>query len=163
VKVALIGPRGAGKTTLGPLLADALGVPFFDGDDVLESRSGQTIAELIDDGTFREREWDVTQELLRAPVGVIAFGGGAVMAPEFEPAAADWTLVLLTAESAVLAERIRLSSVARPPLTDAAADEEVAAIWEQRRNHYRALADFSASTDTLDVESVLASLVARLR
>ena len=44
MRVALIGPRGAGKTTIGAPLAEALGVPFFDADDVLEQKSGRTIA-----------------------------------------------------------------------------------------------------------------------
>ena len=163
MRVALIGPRGAGKTTIGALLADALGVPFFDADDVLEKKTGRTIEELFDDGTFRDREWEVTQELLRETAGVIAFGGGAVMAPQFESAVTDWTVILLTAEPSVLAERIGSADARRPSLTGADPVAEIAAVWEQRRNHYRALADFSASTDTLDVGSVLASLVAHLR
>lgn len=163
MKVALIGPRGAGKSTVGALLAKAFDVPFFDGDAVLEERSGRTIAQLFSDGTFREKEWEVTQELLRSPEAVIAFGGGAVMPPEFAAAANGWTVILLTAEPVVLAERIRQAGETRPSLTGASPDQEIEAIWVSRRNHYRALADFSASTDTLDVGSVLASLIARLR
>jgi len=152
-----------GKTTLGAPLADALGVPFFDGDLVVEQKTGQTIAKLFDDGTFRDREWDVTQDLLRVHEGVIAFGGGAVMASGFAAAVAGWTVVLLTAAPIVLAERIRSAGGARPSLTGAEPAEEIAAVWEQRRNHYEALADFSAATDTLDIGSVLAPLIARLR
>ena len=69
LRIFLIGYRGTGKTTVGRLLADALGWAFVDADDVLEAAAGKTIAEIFaDEGEagFRDRESAVLAELCRA-------------------------------------------------------------------------------------------------
>jgi len=80
--VFLIGMMAVGKTTIGKLLADALGYTFYDTDDVIRERSGADIPWIFDvegeDG-FRNREQNVIDELTRLPSIVLATGGGAVL------------------------------------------------------------------------------------
>lgn len=80
--IVLIGPPGAGKSTVGHLLAQRLGVGFTDTDQAIEERVGRTIAEIfVDDGepAFREIEERVVLEALQNESGVISLGGGSIL------------------------------------------------------------------------------------
>jgi shikimate kinase len=80
-QIILVGAPGAGKSTVGALLAKRLGVTFRDVDDVIVERAGRSIAEIFaDDGeaAFRVLEEQITAELLELP-GVLSLGGGAVL------------------------------------------------------------------------------------
>src|SRR3984957_1394832 len=79
--IVLVGFMGAGKTTVGRLLAANLGVPFTDSDHVIEDRAGKPIRQIFaDDGeaAFRALEHEVIADLLAGPDIVLAVGGGAV-------------------------------------------------------------------------------------
>jgi len=79
--IVLVGFMGAGKTTVGRLLAAKLGVPFTDSDHVIEDRAGRPIRQIFaDDGeaAFRALEHQVIADLLGGPDIVLAVGGGAV-------------------------------------------------------------------------------------
>lgn len=83
--VVLTGMMGAGKSHIGRLLAEALGIPFADSDRLVEERAGYRIAEIFArDGEvkFRSAEKAVILELLEQGVQVIATGGGALMDEE---------------------------------------------------------------------------------
>ena len=83
--VILIGPMGVGKSAVGRLLAQRLGVAFADGDEVVVDREGRVISDIfIDQGEpyFRAVEREVTLELLSTHTGVLALGGGAPMQEE---------------------------------------------------------------------------------
>jgi shikimate kinase / 3-dehydroquinate synthase len=78
--IVLVGFMGAGKTTIGRLLADRLGLPFVDSDLVIEQRTGRQVREIFAaDGepAFRVLEHEVVAELLDGPDAVLALGGGA--------------------------------------------------------------------------------------
>jgi shikimate kinase len=78
--IVLVGFMGAGKTTVGRLLAAKLGVPFTDSDHVIEARAGKPIPRVFaDDGepAFRQLEHEVIAGLLRGEDTVLALGGGA--------------------------------------------------------------------------------------
>jgi shikimate kinase len=78
--IVLVGFMGAGKTTIGHLLAERLGLPFADSDQVLEDRAGRPIRQIFaEDGepAFRALEHDVITGLLDGPPMVLALGGGA--------------------------------------------------------------------------------------
>ena len=83
--VFLVGPMGAGKTTIGRLLAKQLGRTFVDSDWYIESQTGADIAWIFakeGEAGFRERETRAIDELTQQPQIVLATGGGAVMAAE---------------------------------------------------------------------------------
>lgn len=83
--IFLIGPMGAGKSTLGRLLASALKRPFYDSDKVIEERCGAGIPWIFDiegEEGFRVREAQIIDELTREQGIVLATGGGAVLKPE---------------------------------------------------------------------------------
>jgi shikimate kinase len=78
--IVVVGFMGAGKTTVGRLLAAKLGVPFTDSDHVIEARAGKPIPRLFaEDGepAFRQLEHDVIADLLNGQDAVLALGGGA--------------------------------------------------------------------------------------
>lgn len=81
----LIGPMGAGKTTIGKRLARARGLTFMDADHVLEARLGVDIPLVFEkegEAGFRQREADLLDELTQMSGVVLATGGGAVIRPE---------------------------------------------------------------------------------
>ena len=80
--IVLIGMPGSGKTTVGRLLAEEMGRPFWDTDVLIEEKTGKTPAEIIrnqGEKAFRDIETEVIQELSPQNGGVIATGGGAVL------------------------------------------------------------------------------------
>lgn len=81
----LVGPMGAGKTTVGRHLADLLGRPFIDSDHEIEARTGASIAWIFEkegESGFRQREQQVIDHLTRQSGIVLATGGGAVTRPQ---------------------------------------------------------------------------------
>src|SRR5690554_4673913 len=83
--IYLVGPMGAGKSTIGRLLSTELGLEFFDSDKVIEERCGANIPWIFDmegEEGFREREQQVIDELTQRPNIVLATGGGVVMRSE---------------------------------------------------------------------------------
>lgn len=83
--IFLIGPMGAGKTTIGRLLAKALGMAFLDSDKEIEQRTGVSIPMIFEyegEAGFRKRESEVLSVLTRLERIVLATGGGAVLLPE---------------------------------------------------------------------------------
>lgn len=83
--IFLIGLMGAGKTTVGKLIAKSLGKTFYDTDHVIEQRTGvkiPTIFELEGEAGFRKRETSTLEEFAQQDNIVLATGGGAIMAPE---------------------------------------------------------------------------------
>ncbi|MCG6934326.1 MAG: shikimate kinase AroK [Proteobacteria bacterium] len=80
--VFLVGPMGAGKTTIGRQLADALGMEFVDSDHEIEARTGASIPWIFDvegEAGFRKRESAVIDDLTQRHNIVLATGGGAVL------------------------------------------------------------------------------------
>ncbi|MGC9221120.1 MAG: shikimate kinase [Solirubrobacteraceae bacterium] len=79
--IVLVGFMGAGKSTLGSLIAGRLGRVAFDSDEVVETRAGRSIVDFFQSGEekkFRELEASVVRSLLRADPAVISLGGGTL-------------------------------------------------------------------------------------
>ena len=80
--IYLIGPMGAGKTTIGRVLARQLNKTFYDSDRVIEQRTGASVAlifELEQESGFRKRERDIIDELTQLNNVILATGGGAIL------------------------------------------------------------------------------------
>ena len=83
--IFLVGPMGAGKTTIGKLLAKAMGVEFLDSDKEIELRTGVTIPMIFEyegESGFRRREAETLADLTALSHIVLATGGGSVILPE---------------------------------------------------------------------------------
>ena len=120
----LIGYRGTGKTTIGPILAARLGWDFVDADAYLEAKCGRTIKEIFsDEGEkgFREQESQNLRKLARRERSVIATGGGIVLSEENRKVLKETGFVVwLSADVATITARIRAdptTSTRRPNLT----------------------------------------------
>jgi shikimate kinase len=82
--VVLVGFMGAGKTTVGQIMAERLGLPFVDSDVLIEQRQGRAIRDIFrteGEPYFRELEHQTVAGLVRGPEAVVALGGGAVEDP----------------------------------------------------------------------------------
>lgn len=83
--IILIGPMGAGKSTIGKMLARNMNLPFFDSDKEIEHRTGATIPlifEIEGEPGFRDREVFIIEEITRSSGWVLATGGGAILRTE---------------------------------------------------------------------------------
>jgi shikimate kinase len=155
---------GAGKSTVGRLLAHRLGVPFADSDDVIEQRAGRPPREIFatqGEAVFRALEREVVRELVSAgDAGVVALGGGAVEDPATRAVlSAAWVVHLEVSFARVLAR------VGRDPRRPVLARPDLPEVFAARQTAYRAVADVTVSTDGLAAsqvaERVLAALPAR--
>lgn len=110
-RIMLIGPMGAGKTTVGRQLAKTLGMDFIDSDHEIEKRTGASIPLIFDlegEEGFRRRERDVIDELSQRDQLILASGGGAVLRPENRQHMHDrGTVIYLHAEIDLLLNRTR--------------------------------------------------------
>ncbi len=145
--IFLIGPRAAGKTTLGAALAQALGLEFADIDVILQQEAQASVAELVErEGwpAFRRLESLLLQRRA-GPGTVVATGGGAVLAQENREFMRKSGLTFyLRAPADVLVGRLLADPdpAQRPSLTGRGLLEEVAAVLEERTPLYTDAADF---------------------
>ena len=167
--VVLSGFLGTGKTTLGPLVAARLGLPFLDTDDEIARRAGASVAALWraeGEGAFREREEALVRDLFADGVArVLAFGGGAVTSRAVRHLALDHALVVsLTAAPAVLLARVG-DRAGRPILATRDPLARIRALLGQRADAY-AECHLSLATDALSPDAAadqVAALSSRTR
>jgi shikimate kinase len=151
--LALVGPRGTGKTTIGRILAEELGRPFLDADVELERIAGRSIASIFSEEgelSFRDREELILADLTERGPSVLATGGGVVLRVSNRRRLKVFGLVVwLRADPEVLAERLLADPrglTDRPALTAAGTLAEIAAIAEARAPLYREVANFIVET-----------------
>ncbi|HEX6196992.1 MAG TPA: shikimate kinase [Jiangellaceae bacterium] len=145
--VVLVGPPGSGKSTVGRLVADKLGVPFRDTDVDVENRAGKPITEIfVDDGepAFREMEREAVATALVEHTGVLALGGGAVMDAPTRDRLAGETVVHLDVGLTDAAARVGLNR--DRPLLIGNPRAQLKRLLDERRPTYENLA--TASVDT---------------
>ena len=148
--IVLVGAPGSGKSTIGRVLADRLGLAFADVDAVIVDRVGKPIAEIFaDDGeeAFRALEEQVTAELLDRP-GVLALGGGAVVSPRTRSALRGRPVVWLRVGLAAAVKRIGMDT-ARPLLLGNVRGR-LLALLNERTPLYAEVATQVLDTDELD-------------
>lgn len=160
--IFLIGPMGAGKSTIGRTLAKELKLDFFDSDEVIESRAGASIAWIFDvegEEGFRRREQKVIDELTQKNNIVLATGGGVIMTPENRNAlAARGTVIYLKTSIQQQYERTKRDTK-RPQLQTDNLEERLEYLRDEREPLYEELADVSFETDRLTVKAVANNIV----
>jgi shikimate kinase len=157
--VVLVGPMGAGKTTVGELLATAWGVKLRDTDRDVEETEGRPISEIfVDRGEsyFRERERAAVAEALRTHDGVLALGGGAVLDPGTREALRGEVVVFLQVGLTDAVKRVGLGT-ARPLLLGNVR-ARVKALLDERLPVYREVATVTVQTDGRSAEEVAAEV-----
>ena len=158
--VVLVGPPGAGKTTVGSLIAAELSVPFLDTDQVIESATGKSVADIfIEDGEehFRELERAAVRDALAHHAGVLALGGGAVLADETRSALRSATVVALEVTLPDAVGRVGLARD-RPLLLDSPR-ARIAAMLRARAPLYAEVACRSVTTADRPPDDVAAEII----
>ena len=140
---------GAGKSTIGKLLAHSMNLPFHDSDKEIEQRTGATIPlifEIEGESGFRDREVAIIEELTRASGWVLATGGGAILRPENRALFAERGFVVyLHATVQQQAERTAMDTQ-RPLLQTQDRVGTLKALMTLREPLYRAAADLTLET-----------------
>ncbi len=164
--VFLIGPMGAGKSTIGRLLSQELKYEFFDSDKVIEERCGADIPWIFDkegEAGFREREESVIDELTQQKGIVLSTGGGAVLRSENrQHLASRGTVIYLCASvDQQLARTARDRN--RPLLQTADPEAVLRKLFAERDPLYRSVADIIIETDQRNPRWVIQELKKRLK
>ncbi len=144
----LVGAPGAGKTTIGERVATALGKEFRDTDADIAAAAGKPIPEIfVDDGeaVFRDFEKAAVAAALESFDGVLALGGGAILADETRDRLRGHTVVYLSVELSDAVSRVGLGS-GRPLLT-VNPRATLRFLLEQRRPLYQEVATVTVVTD----------------
>ena len=147
-RVVLVGPMGAGKTTVAALLAEAWGLPVRDTDDDIEATEGRSISDIfVDDGEdhFRVLEARAVTEALATHEGVLALGGGAVLDPHTRELLAGHQVVFLRVGLSDAVKRVGLG-VGRPLLLGNVR-ARIKALLDERTPVYESVATQVVETD----------------
>ena len=156
---------GAGKTSVGRVLAKRLGKTFYDSDHVIEERTGVRIPVIFDiegESGFRAREQAVIGELTELNNIVLATGGGAVLDPANRRALHErGTVIYLRAAVRELINRTRHDKN-RPLLQNGDPQERLTALFEQRDALYKDAAHLVIETGTPSLHSLVNRLEAQL-
>lgn len=159
--IFLVGPMGAGKTSIGRRLAAETGRAFRDSDRALSERTGVSVAEIFEregEAGFRRRERALLEELTREPEIVLATGGGAVLdAGNRSRLGARGVVVYLRAAPAAQWRRLRADRT-RPLLDVEDPRRELERLFAERHPLYQELCDHRLDTDGLGVREACARL-----
>ena len=164
--IFLVGLMGAGKTSVGRLLAKDLRMTFVDCDHEIEKRTGVSVSvifEIEGEEGFRRRESAILRELVQLQNVVLATGGGAVLRPENRAALSqNGFVVYLRATVDDLWQRTRHDRN-RPLLRTDDPRARLAELFEQRDPLYREVAEVTIETGSQSLRSLVSQLEQRLR
>jgi shikimate kinase len=158
--IVLVGFMGAGKTTVGRLLAAKLGLRFTDSDLVIEDRAGKPIRQIFaadGEAAFRQLEHEVIADLLTSPGSVVALGGGAAAHPGTRRLLAGVPVVYLRVSYAEAINRVG-GDRGRPML----ARPDVERVYAERDPLYATTASCTIDTDGRPPEEIALDIIARL-
>ncbi len=161
--IFLIGPMGAGKSTIGRTLAKELKLEFYDSDEVIEERTGADISWIYDvegEEGYRRREQKVIEELTQKTNIVLATGGGVIMTPENRNALAGrGTVIYLKTSLQQQFERTKRDSTKRPMLQKHDLEDRLERLRLECEPFYEELSDVSFDTDKLTVKAVANNII----
>jgi shikimate kinase len=163
--IFLVGPMGAGKSTIGRYLAQQLHMEFLDSDTVIEERTGADIAWVFDvegeDG-FRKREESVINDLTEQQGIVLATGGGSVLSKENRNRLSARGVVVYL-ETTIEKQLARTNRDKKRPLLRTDSPREVLeALANERNELYEEIADITVKTDDQGAKVVANQIVSML-
>lgn len=162
-RVVLVGPPGAGKSTIGSALARRLGVDFRDTDADVEATLGKPISDVfVDDGeaVFRAAERSAVAAALDEHDGVLALGGGAVVDPATRARLRGHQVVFLDVSLASAVSRVGLAR--DRPLLLGSPRSQLKTLMDARRPWYAEVATVTVDTSTSEPADVVEAIVASL-
>ncbi len=161
----LVGLMGAGKTTVGRLLAKKLGKRFIDSDHEIEARTGASIPwifEIEGEASFRRREADIIRDLSAQPDIVLATGGGAILDPETRRYLKQrGTVIYLRTSVNSILQRTSMDKN-RPLLQTPDPRKKIEELARQREPLYAELADIVVDTGRTNVQYLVHTILQQL-
>jgi len=162
MKIVLIGYRGTGKSVVGKIVAERLGMECISMDATIVEKAGMSIPEIVekhDWPAFRDMESDVARELAQRDDIVIDTGGGVIERPENIDALRKGSLIVwLRASTPLIVSRIA-TGTERPSLTGKSFTDEVAEVLERRTPKYRSAAQHEIDTERITPEEVAQRII----
>jgi shikimate kinase len=164
-RILLIGPPGAGKSTVGQALANKLAIGFIDTDQMIEKETGKTITDIfVVDGEphFRALELQTLRNVLTLESGVISLGGGAPISQDAQEAIeqSNSHTVFLDVSLATAAPRVGFNR--DRPLLLGNPRAQWQALSDNRRPIYEKLSDDAIKVDDMNVDQIVAQIVKNL-
>jgi len=162
--VVLVGPPGAGKSSVGVVLADMLQLPFRDVDQDIVAVQQRSISDIFTtDGEerFRELEREAVTRALAEHGGVLALGGGAVLDPSIRDLLRGQRVVFLSVSMPQGVQRTGMAAN-RPLLVGVNPRATFKALLDARLPLYREIATLEVDTDAVDVRQVATSIIQKL-
>ncbi|WP_448850836.1 shikimate kinase [Corynebacterium sp. 335C] len=156
----LVGPPGAGKSTIGRRLSRALGVPLTDSDELIEQREGRACGEVFSDlgePRFREIEEELVAEALTRP-GIVSLGGGAVLSEATRARLSRHAVVYLEIDAEEGVRRTAEENT-RPVLAAEDPAAHYRALLDRRRPLYEEVASFRARSAGRTPQQVVAEIL----
>lgn len=169
MNVVLVGFRCTGKSCVGQLLAERMGLGFADSDLLIEQETEQSIRKIFSkrgESWFRAHETRVIARLAKRDNLVISTGGGAVLRyKNVQNLRRNGRIFLLEADKETVHQRIVEDikrSNGRPPLTGNDSAQEIGHLMSQRKPYYRKAADFVLDTRGKSVEEIVEVILQKL-
>ena len=164
--IFLVGPMGAGKSSIGKRLAKRMKRDFYDSDRVLEERTGvsiTTIFELEGEQGFRSRETKILQELAQLNEAVIATGGGAILQEKNKTLIKSNGLVVYLQASVDTQLKRTRHDKKRPLLHTDNRRAKLQTLAEHRNPAYESLADITIHTDSQSISNSISQIIEQLK
>ena len=161
--IVLVGVPGAGKTTVGKLLAKSLQFEFFDSDSVIEKRVGKSVSDIFtQDGeaVFRTLEKEVIAELVESTEAIVALGGGALGNTDTRNLVKGTTTIWLVAGLAQAVDRVGMNR--NRPLLLGNVRGQLAELMSAREPLYKEVATITVDTSKLKPSEVVSNILMQL-
>jgi shikimate kinase len=160
--IFLMGPMGAGKTSVGRYLAKQLNKEFYDSDEEIEKKTGVSLSWIFDlEGIegYRHREMEVIDEFSLLSNIVLSTGGGCVETPEVRDFLRQrGTVIYMEVSLQTQLDRLKRDKK-RPLLQGDDPRAVIIKLWEEREMFYENIADFTVITDNRSVRDVCADIL----
>lgn len=161
-RIVLIGPPGAGKSTVGKALADHLSLEFLDTDALIEQSTGKSITDIfVVDGEpiFRAIELEILASVLKSEGAVVSLGGGAPISDEAQAliSKSDSHVIFLDVSLSTAAPRVGFNR--DRPLLLGNPRAQWQTLSDQRRPIYELLADQVIKVDDMEISAIVSAIV----